>query len=366
VKQEADKSFMPERRFPDAWLIDKIDELGLPRGALIFPVSDEATYFASRNHERLSRNFVVACAPWPVIQPLWDKRSSFELARKVGIDVPEFYTPRSRPELEETIGRLDFTDQVWMIRQEVTASVSTTRDGQLTSPGVGDAVAFLEQCLEVERRSGSFPMIAEVIPGSAQHCIGVTMVITPGGSQVVRYCTRRIEIYPYVEVSAGNPYYPGGNVLCETFHDEEALTATDRLLAAAEYHGTATVEFRRHARTGRLVMLKFDPRINNQMALGRAIGQDEALAAANVFEGVELQRASEFTDGVTWVWAGAYFWGMAKRRKRMPVFDQLSLIIRQIPRIGAVGDFSLSDPQPFFVTIWRGIKIFWRTLLRKL
>ncbi|MDA9981409.1 hypothetical protein N9H39_01435 [Gammaproteobacteria bacterium] len=361
---EEDQLFMPERRFPCKWLIDKINELDLPQGATIFPVSDEATYFASCNHEELSRNFIVACAPWSVIEPLWDKRSSFELARSVGIDVPEYYTPQSGRELKEIVAKLNFDEQVWMIRQEVTASEPTTIDGQLTSPGVGDATAFLEQCLELKHRSGNFPLIAEVIPGTARHCIGVTVVIAPDNTRIVRYCTRRIEVFPYVEVSAGNPYYPGGNVLCETYHDEEAIDAADRLLTAAAYYGTATIEFRRHAGSDHLVMLKFDPRINNQMALGRAIGQDEALAAVDVFRGAELSRAAEFPDGVTWLWAGAFFWGMSKRRKRMPVLDQLSLLLRQIPGIQAVGDFSIGDPRPFFVTLWRGLKLLSRKLVK--
>jgi hypothetical protein len=129
-------------------------------------------------------------------------------------------------------------------------------------------------------------------------------------------------------------------------------------MAAAGYHGTATVEFRCHSQSGRLVTLKFDPRINTQVAMSGPIGQDEARATTAVLTDDDLTPAPAFPGGVAWFWTGAFVWGMAIRRKRMPVFSQLSLVARWFRRIQDLGDASLNDPIPFLVTVRRGSKIF--------
>ena len=354
----SDEAFLPSRRWPTDWLIKELNSLGLPAGSLIIPTSDESTYFAARNHEALSEQLTVACAPWSQIEPLWDKRSSFELARKLGIGVPEFYAPSSNHELEDVVANLDFQKRSWMLRVEVWSSEPMSAAGNLTCPAGRNTAAVLDQCHDVWRRSGKPPLIIEVVPGPSECCIAASVVIAPDGTPVVRYSTRRIEVYPYVEVAPDAPYYPGGNVFCETYHDQEALDAACALLRQTGYYGAATFEFRRHVQDNRLILIKFDPRLINRIALSTAIGQDEAVAICEVFAGDEPHPAPTYVQGAVWLWLGAFLYGVRKRRRRQSIHRQVASLIRRVLNIKAFGDASFRDPKPFLVMMWRGLKQF--------
>ena len=347
--------FLPGDRLPADWLLEQLESLGLPVGSAIIPTTDVTLHFAASHHERLSERFSVGCPPWKEIEPLWDRQSSWRLARHLGIAVPESYNPGSIQELEDLVAGLDFKERSWMLHLDPWSSEPLSGSGNLSRPG-GDAANLLLRCREHWRKRERVPEILEIIPGTSESCIGVSMVIALDGSPLVSYSTRRLEVYPFYESRARDRFQPGGNVFCETFHDQEAIDCAHRLVREAGFYGAATVEFRRRRTDNRLFLIKVDPHPVNTIALSSAIGQDQAIALYEMLTGVTQRRPLKYPDGVAWLWIRAYLHAILRWRLRMPIHRQAASLIRRVPNIKASGDVSLRDPKPFVVTVWRGIK----------
>ena len=347
--------FLPWDRLPADWLLEQLESLELPVGSVIIPTTDVATHFAASNHERLSKRFSVACPPWKELQPLWERQSCWKLAKHLGIGVPESYNPTSIEELEDLVSGLDFDERSWLIRLDPWSSKAISDTGNLTRPA-SDAADLLVRCREHWQKLGKVPEISEIIPGPSESCIAASMVIAPDGTRLVGYSTRRVEVYPYYQPRASDRYYPGGNVFCETHHDQEAIDSAYRLAREVGFYGAATVEFRRRPTDNRLFLIKVDLQPVNSIAISSAIGQDQATALYELLTGVTQRRPLDYPNGVAWLWLRAYLHGILRWRLRTPIHRQAASLIRRVPNIKAYGDASLRDPKPFLVTFWSGIK----------
>ena len=62
-----------------------LEELGRD-GGMLMPTNDDYLILVSKNHERLSRCFVLTTPPWASLAPLMDIARCFRMAREVGID----------------------------------------------------------------------------------------------------------------------------------------------------------------------------------------------------------------------------------------------------------------------------------------
>jgi predicted ATP-grasp superfamily ATP-dependent carboligase len=138
-----------------------------------------------------------------------------------------------------------------------------------------------------------------------------------------------------------HPYELGSVVWCETCHDEEAVEAAQALIKRSGYTGVATVEFRRDARHNSLFLTKFEQRTVRATSLSRAIGMDIPTALYSAFTGGAPRVASDYRDGVGWIWLQAYAASILRMRTRWE-------LMRAIARIHAVRAFGedLSDPVP--------------------
>ena len=348
-----DELFEFRRRLPTDWLLGHL-ESSYANGTVLLSGSDEAAWFLAHQHERLSERFVVAAAPWSAAETLWNKALAWKCARSIGSAVPEWYQPETIDELETIAHGLDFNDRDWMIRTEAWSPAATSPAGQLTMPAGPSSDSLISRSRDVYRRTSLLPTIAEVISGPTSSCVGVSLVIGPDGSTLVEYSIRRLEVYPYVAVRQDAPVYPGGVVLAETHHDEEAIEVAHRLARATGYTGAAMFEFRRRS-NGELVFLKADPRVCNTMALSSAIGQDEALALYNGFTDGPVDGVRPYQDGVGWIWAGAWAYGIPRRRARQGLVSQIGHVVRRLPSIRASGDLSFSDPGPVLDSVRRGL-----------
>ncbi|MGI9604752.1 MAG: hypothetical protein ACR2P0_01305 [Acidimicrobiales bacterium] len=353
AEHDDDERFDETRRLPTTWLLEHVEST-YADGTVLLCGSDEAAWFLAHNHDRLSERFIVAGSSWPAVETLWDKATAWQLAESIGCSVPLWYQPGTVDELESIATSLDFEQSSWMIRAEAWSSAATSPAGQLTMPAGPTSETLLERSLDLHRRTGELPTIAEVIPGPSSSCIGVSMVIGPDGSTLVEYSIRRLEIYPYVAVGRDSPNHPGGVVHAETMHDSEAIDAAGRMAKAAGYRGAVMFEFRRRP-SGELVFLKVDPRVCNTLAISTAVGQDEAIALYDGFRGRAVDGPGRYQDGVGWIWAGAWAYGIPRRRARQGLIGQVAGLARRAPSIRASGDLSLTDPVPVLDSLRRGL-----------
>ncbi len=235
--------------------IHYLEKFGRAYGGFVVPANDDYVALVSRNRKRLSEHFVVPVPDWEIVGAIFDRATCYARAASIGIKVPRYWCPNSDAEMQAIVAALEPQNYDYIIKtRSILGTPADETTVRLTKAAPKPHGEILASCVEFERRTGEYPMIQQVVPGSADAAIGVTMVISPKGEFVLAYCVRRLRLASY-RLDAGyvHPYELGSVVWCETVHDDEALEAARELVKLFEYTGQITVEFRRDSRTGALI-----------------------------------------------------------------------------------------------------------------
>ncbi|MBI4572562.1 MAG: hypothetical protein HY713_04650 [candidate division NC10 bacterium] len=338
---------------PDEQLVF-LERLGEEEGALLFPTNDEYLVLVSKNIARLSRRFILSTPPWEILRHLMEKTRCYKIAQEAGVRTPTFYRPRDSGELNEIVRRLDLRECQYILKTDVTTVPADARTRRFSKAAGSDAASIAVNCLEIFSRLGEFPIIEEVVPGRADRCIGVHMVVDRNHEPLMTFCVRRLKLSTY---STGgqfiHPYDAGANVYCESVHDDEAAEAARRFVRRAEYYGPITVEFRRDPRNETLTFIKADPRVVRATGLSTALGLDIPTAVYRLFTGQAVRVPNSYPDGVAWLWPTAYLTTLWRNRSNRSLLRELATLLRSFRRIKAFAQGDIRDPMPLVAAAGR-------------
>jgi predicted ATP-grasp superfamily ATP-dependent carboligase len=331
-----------------------LERLGQNGGGMIVPTNDHYLILVSKNFDSLSRRFTLTTPPWEVLEPLMDLSRLYESARGIGIKTPDFFKPQDEREMRGFVGDLDFRGHHYLLRTRPEMGRADAATGRYTKVAGSDAPEMLENCREIYRRIGQFPLIVEVVPGEADRCLGVCMVVGRNHEALVSYCVRRLKLFTY---SRGgrfvHPYELGANVFCESAHDDEAIEAAGKLVRRMKYFGPITLEFRRDSTDESLTLIKADPRPVRATALARALGMDVPLAVYREFTSQKPNVASSYPDGIAWIWVSEYLESLWQTRGNRAALKELLALVGRWRAIKAAANLDLRDPMPFLVELKR-------------
>ena len=68
---------------------------------MLFPTREETVAAVAQNRDELARTFRVPTPSWETVRIAWDKRQTYQVAERLGIDVPRCWFPRSEADLSE-------------------------------------------------------------------------------------------------------------------------------------------------------------------------------------------------------------------------------------------------------------------------
>ena len=334
-------------------------QLGRP---IVMALDDDYLITASKHADKLSPWVVPTMPRWDCLARVMDHATLYRIAREVGVETPTFFTPAGDAELRALLPRLDLGRREYLLKTMPGTAPADPHSGRFTKVASLDPAGFEAECREIGARLGEFPMIAEVVPGDARHCIGVCMLVDRDHAPVIAYAMKRLRLFTYSRGGFVHPYEVGANVYCESLHDDEAIDAATRLVRATGYVGVITVEFRRDARDGRLMLLKTDPRFVRATSLSTALGLDLPTALYRLFaEGAGSAAAAAhagraaYRQGVGWLWATMYLESFWDNRKNPAVRRELLTLLRNLHRVKALAHVSLGDPLPGIMHVqWRG------------
>ena len=74
-------------------------------GWVLFPTREETVAAVARNRDELARTFRVPTPSWETVRIAWDKRQTYQVAERLGIDVPRCWFPRSESDLSDDLIR---------------------------------------------------------------------------------------------------------------------------------------------------------------------------------------------------------------------------------------------------------------------
>jgi len=332
-----------------------LEALGRDGGGVLMPTNDHYLVLVAKNLDRLSPHFILTTPPWEILGALTDVARCYEMARELEIRTPRFFKPRTEAEMRRMVAGLDLDRHEYILKTMPGSVPANARTGRFTRVAGADRETIERDCLEIFARAGEFPAILEVVPGTADRCVGVCMVVDHRHEPVLWYSVRRLRLHTYAKGGRFvHPYEMGSNVYCESIHDEQAVEAAKRLVRRARYHGPIAVEFRRDPADESLVLIKADPRFVRATSLSRKIGLDMPTAVYSTFSGRPDFKGGNYSDGVAWIWLTAYFGALWANRSDRPLRGELFGLVRNFRRIKAVAYLDWRDPEPFLVNLLRG------------
>jgi predicted ATP-grasp superfamily ATP-dependent carboligase len=334
-------------------LLAFLESLG-SQGGVIFPIYDQYLRLVSMHAESLSKRFVLTTPPWEILNRVMDHERLYQIARRVGLDTPAFVRPRDEADLNSIIARLDFTNREYLLKTTPAVGPAELLSGRATKVAGADPAAMRASCLEIFSRLGEYPLIAEVVPGEANQCYAVTMVVDRNQTPLLSYCTQRLKLQLYSRGGFVHPYELGSNIYCESVRDEEAIEAATRLVKATGYYGLITLEFRRDPRDQRLILIKADPRVVRATSISTALGMDTPTALYRLSVDGRLDAPKHYPLGVGWLWEVALLESIWDNRDSQSMRKEMRAVARNFKRIDAFALFSLDDPLPFIMHVqWR-------------
>ncbi len=328
-------------------------------GGVLIPTDDDFLIFVSRNFDHLSNSFVLTVPPWHILEPLMNKSKSYSMARESGLKTPHFFKPGDSKDLDDVLSVLDFANHEYLLKTMPGTLPADIKTGRFTKVAGNDAQSLRNDCVEIFSRLGEYPLIEEVIPGEAGHCIGVTLVINRQQEPVLSYVVQRLKLFTYTRGGKFvHPYELGANVYCESIYDEEAVNASIRFLKRMNYFGVVTLEFRRNPIDGSLIYIKADPRVVRSNAISTALKMDVPTTLYQVFTGSADPKRT-YRQGVGWIWFSQYLVTFVENRFDPMARQQLLALLKRFYRLRAFAFLDFLDPVPFLKDYWG------RRLLRK-
>jgi D-aspartate ligase len=255
------------------------------RGWVLIPTRDETVAALSRHRSLLAERFRVPSPSWDTFRWAWDKRNSYDLARRLGIPAPRTWSPRSDSELEA----ID-CEPPFVIKPAVRARF--LRETKKKAWRVERRDELATRFREARRIAGHDPiMVQELIPGLGERQYAYCALFKhdhPVGSMVAR----RVRQHPMD--------FGRASTFVETVDLPELEVMSNRFLQAINYYGLVEIEYKLDARVGQYKLLDFNARHWGYHSLGVGAGVDFSYLLYADQVGIPTRAGSRARAGVTW------------------------------------------------------------------
>ena len=257
---------------------------GLVGWALI-PSGDETAALISRNHDELGRSFTLTTPPWADLVDAYDKRRTYDLADRLGLDQPRTLIPANRGDLERA--ELDFPVVLKPAVKESFNRLTAAKAWRVDSHA-----ELLERYDEAcELVAPDVLMVQELIPGGGDAQFSYAALCRDGHS-LAGIVARRTRQYP--------SDFGRASTFVESIDLPEVRDLGVTLFEAMGFTGLIEAEFKRDPRDGRYKLLDMNPRVWGWHTLGAAAGVDFSHLLWLMVSGHDVPRVTP-QPGVRWV-----------------------------------------------------------------
>ncbi len=231
----------------------------LVHGWVLFPTGDEDVELVSRHHFLLSKRFRITTAPWETVRWAHDKRLTYHLAERLGIDHPWTRYPADR----EEVSTLDCTFPA-ILKPAMKEGINPlTRAKAWRVENREELLARYDEACKIVPPDKV--MIQTLIPGGGEAQYSYAALCLEG-RPLATLVARRTRQYP-LDFGRSSSYV-------ETVDCPEIEEPSRRFLAETCFTGLVELEFKRDCRDGRYKLLDVNPRLWAWHTLGRRAGVD--------------------------------------------------------------------------------------------
>ncbi|MGD2065334.1 MAG: ATP-grasp domain-containing protein [Dehalococcoidia bacterium] len=255
-------------------------------GWVIYPNDDETVGFLARNKEVLDEYYRLITPSWDIVKFAYDKRLTYELARKCDIAIPRTFHPANVKELEQ----LDIDFPVIIKPAIKEPFYSRTKKKAIRVDTRTELIDRYAKAAMVVNDS-SVLMVQELIPGGAENLFSVGS-LSRNGKLLARVVARRRRQHP-MDFGHATTY-------AETVHIAELEEIARRILAAMGYYGLSEVEFMRDPRDEKYKLLEINPRPWGWHSIAIAAGVDLPYLSYQDMLGVKVEQDG-FAEDIKWI-----------------------------------------------------------------
>ena len=253
---------------------------------LLLPMTEVSTLLLTCHRDRLPPSCQLPFPAYNSVRQAGNKAEVLDLARKLGVPVPDSVTLESPKDLDAVIGALRYPQVV-----------KPTCSRVLTSCGWrSNSVSYAYNEKQLHLSLGALPLdsypvlLQERIVGAG---VGIFM-LSDRGRPVALFAHRRLR---------EKPPSGGVSVLCESAPvDPVAAGHAARLLESLEWHGPAMVEFKRDGRDGSLRLMEINGRFWGSLQLAIDAGVDFPALLVDMARGCAPAELPQYRTGVRCRW----------------------------------------------------------------
>lgn len=230
--------------------------------SVLLPCTDLSVETLSRHRDELSEQFILPLAKHSVVELLMDKVRFAQHASEVGLPIPRTEVLSTRAEVASIAEELVYPcvlkpaikSRTWLAQTSAKAfAISDAQHLLSVYDVVGGWVPLL--------------LVQEWVPGSADDLFTCNAYFDAAGHPLVTFVSRKVRQWP-PDIGTG--------ASSEESRNDEVVDTIRRVFGDVGFHGLAYLEMKRHATTGRMMII--EPNV------GRPTGRS-AIAEAG---GVEL------------------------------------------------------------------------------
>jgi predicted ATP-grasp superfamily ATP-dependent carboligase len=251
------KDLRDERKTVDAVL--EIGRRFSLRNWILFPTRDETVVAFSRHRAELSGFFRVPTPDWETVKWAWNKKNTYELARKLNIPYPQTFNPRSEGELEGLRSQLPLAIKP-AIKENFFYATGAKAWRAQTFDELGQIYRKAARYISPQEI-----LVQQIIPGDGSHQVSYCAFFCHGQAQG-SLVARRARQHPR-EFGRAATYV-------ETIELPIIEELSQRFLKAIDYYGLVEVEFKYDPRDGEYKLLDVNARSWGFQSLGSAAGVD--------------------------------------------------------------------------------------------
>ncbi|WP_051630312.1 carboxylate--amine ligase [Afifella pfennigii] len=304
-------------------------------GHIVFACNDEAIEFVCKHRDELAQRYILDDFDPQMHLAMLDKQKTLEMARSVGVGVPEFWKVKTEADLEEALGHVRFPAMVKPLHSHHFARIFG-RKLFIVEDGVEELRARVRQAWE----AGQEVMIVEMIPGPDNLLCSYYTYIDKDGEYLYHFTKRIVRRYPTNR---------GGATSHRTDDVPEVAEASRRFLAGIGFRGIGQVEFKRDPRDGILKVIENNTRFvaGHELVVRSGLSIDWVLY--RYLTGQRMPLQTKFNPRLGMVSPPRDFLAFLQLRRR----GELSFLgwlrsLMALPQVFPV--FWMSDPMPFLMS----------------
>jgi len=300
-------------------------------GWVVFPNSDEAVYILAKYKDVLEEYYRIPTPSWEVIEKIYVKKNTYQLAEEHKIPVPKTYYPKNLHELK----KLDLQFPIVIkpsIRDHFYSKVKTKAYRVNNWDELIEKYQMVSSVIDL-----SEILVQDFIPGGPSNLYSFCPFFKEG-KVVTGIMARRARQHP---MDFGH-----ASTFAELVKIPEIQQIAEKFLSLIDYHGICEVEFIQDPRDGKYKLIEVNPRVWGWHTLAIAAGVDlpYLLFQDLIGQAISVQSPS---NNLRWVRLATdlptVFLEIIKGR--MKISDYLASMKGK--KEFAV--FALDDPVPFFV-----------------